>query len=269
MAVGLAGLLAGCALARRTPEMQYYTLAVPGAPAVRLAAPIRVGEFTADEPYRTTRLAYRTSPYRLDYYVYHRWAGDPRSVLATAARDYLEQAEAGDGAPLEMRGHIRRLEEVDGPSGRQGALALEVTVESGGHRLLEHAYAETEPADAARPEATVAALSRALGRILERVVSDLGAAAGPGSPPRRDGAAGIGPARTGRRGPAVAGTPRSLTLGGGSTGDHARAGAPPPRDRSRGVPATAGPLHRPASGTRTLTAPRTSPGRNPVAASSG
>jgi ABC-type uncharacterized transport system auxiliary subunit len=176
-ALALAVVLGGCALGRATPAMRYYTLAVPGVPPAPLPAPVVVGTFTADDAYGTGRLAYRTSPYRLDYYVYHRWAADPRRMVAAAARDYLERATARDGAPLELTGHVRRLEEVDAPEGCEGALAVDVRLAAAGRVVLARPYAETERADACRPEAVVAALSRALGRILDRMLADAGAAA--------------------------------------------------------------------------------------------
>ena len=43
-----------------------------------------------------------------------------------------------------------------------------------GRVVLAHVHTETEAADGRRPEAIAAALSRALGRILDRVVRDLG-----------------------------------------------------------------------------------------------
>jgi uncharacterized lipoprotein YmbA len=171
---------AACSLTRRTPELRYYTLVVPGAPAAQLAAPVRVGVVTRDQPYATARLAYRTSPYRLHYYTYHRWAADPALVVAAAARDYLEQATHAAGAPpFVLEGHLRRLEEVDDAAGgRQGALALDVRVTHDGRVVLERSYAETEPADTDTSEAVAAALSRALERVLDRVVGELATGGG-------------------------------------------------------------------------------------------
>jgi ABC-type uncharacterized transport system auxiliary subunit len=173
--------LAGCALFRSTPQVRSYTLALAGEPPARLAAPVRIGVLTIDQPYATERLAYRTSPYRLDYYTYHRWAADPRQLVQAAARDYLERATAsGTGAetastPFEIMGHIRRIEEIDTPAGWQGALALDLRVERGGTLVLACSYAETEPAEARNPEAVAAALSRALARILDGIVAELAA----------------------------------------------------------------------------------------------
>jgi len=169
-----AAALNACSLASRTPEMRYYTLAVTGTPSAPLSAPLRLGTFTVDEPYGSARLAYRTSPYRLEYYTYHRWAAEPRLMVAIAIRDYVERAAVtGTGAPLELTGHLRRMEEVDGAIGWSGDLAIDLRITRAGAAVLERSYAETEPAESRDPEAVVAALSRALRRILERALADI------------------------------------------------------------------------------------------------
>lgn len=171
--LAVAAVLAGCALNHRVPDVTYYTLALPGTPPGRLDGPLRVGAITSDQPYATERIAYRSSPYRLDYYTYHRWAADPRNLVRTAIRDYFERAAAGGGAPFELEGNIRRLEEVDDAGGWQGAIAIDVRVARGGAIVLERAYSETDPAESRKPEAVAAALSRALQRILDRVAVEI------------------------------------------------------------------------------------------------
>jgi uncharacterized lipoprotein YmbA len=175
LATAAAGVvLAACSFSSPTPEMRYYVLAVPPGTAPALRVPVRVEGFSIDDPYATRQLAYRTSPYRLAYYNYHRWAGSPQSVVAGAAREYLGRATpAGDGPAFELSGHIRRLEEVDGADGWQGTIAMDVTVRRQGTVVLDRAVAETEPAAERNPEAVVAALSRALGRVLDRLAADL------------------------------------------------------------------------------------------------
>jgi ABC-type uncharacterized transport system auxiliary subunit len=169
--------LAGCALLSRKapPAIQYYEVAVQGTPASPLKAPLELAPFTSDQPYATERIAYRTSPYRIDYYVYNRWASDPRGMVAAATRDYLGRGAPRDGgSPLVLTAHIRRIEEVDDPSGaRQGVLGLDVKIVQDGRVVLASSYDESEPAQAANVEAVVEALSRALGRILDRVGADL------------------------------------------------------------------------------------------------
>jgi ABC-type uncharacterized transport system auxiliary subunit len=185
--VAVAAALAGCSLAPTTPHIRYYTLAVTGTPPTHLDAPVRVGTFTADQPYATERIAFRSSPYRLDYYTYHRWAADPRDLLRAATRDYFERAAGTHGSPYEIEGHLRRLEEVDQPAEWQGALALDVRVTRGGVVVLDRVFHETEPAESRNPEAVAAALSRALQRVLDQVLTEL---AGGGAAPAPDTGAG-------------------------------------------------------------------------------
>ncbi len=183
--------LAGCSLARSIPNVRYYTLAITGQPSTTLGAPIHVATITGDQPYATERIAFRTSPYQLDYYTYHRWAADPRNLIRTVARDYFERAGGASGVPFELDANIRRLEELDEPSGWRGAVALDVRLARGGRVVLERAYSETEPAESRRPEAVAAALSRALQRILDQVLAEAARTdtAAPASPPHTDAAA--------------------------------------------------------------------------------
>lgn len=164
-----------CALFRRTPETHYYVLAVPGTPSGRLPAPVRVRPFAVDPAFAGERMAYSTGANRLDRYTFHRWAADPRSVVATAVRDYLERAAPADGGPpLDVQGTVRALLEVDGAGDAvAGELALDIEVRHGEAVLLRRGYVEREPAAARTPEAVAAALSRALGRVLNDVVTRL------------------------------------------------------------------------------------------------
>ncbi|MEA2624773.1 MAG: ABC-type transport auxiliary lipoprotein component, partial [Candidatus Binatota bacterium] len=76
--------LAGCSLARAVPDTHYYTLALPGTPRTKLSGRVAIVSLTADAPYATAPIVYRSSEYQLDYYTYHRWAADPREVVANA-----------------------------------------------------------------------------------------------------------------------------------------------------------------------------------------
>jgi ABC-type uncharacterized transport system auxiliary subunit len=174
----------GCSFFRTQPHIRYYTLTLAGAPATTLDAPVMVTGFSADEPYATARMAYRSSPYRLDYYTYHRWAADPRNLLRSTVRDYFEHGTARDGLSYELDGNIRRFEEVDDPAGWQAALTLDIKVAHGGAIVLQRTYAETEPAESKNAEAVAAALSRALQRILDHVAADMSSAPRSGAAPR-------------------------------------------------------------------------------------
>jgi len=169
----------GCLGERVVPRIVYYTLTPAGAPEAPLPGPVRVGGFSADEPYASVRLAYRSSPYRLEYYSFHRWAGAPTGLLAAALRDFMARAPAvEDGPPLRITGHLRRLEELDSPDEWKGVIAFDVRVERGGVLWLERSYEQSQTATARDPEAVVSAMSDALTRILERLAADLHATSG-------------------------------------------------------------------------------------------
>ena len=178
----------GCLSPRSVPDMVHYTLAPPGTPRESLPGPPRVERFGIDAPYATVRLAHRSSPYRLEYYTFHRWAGTPQEDVTTAVRDYLSRAPVvPDGLPLVVSGDVRRLEEQVDPGGRRsGVVAIDFTVHRDGEPILARGYEESEPAEGTTPEASVAALSRALARMLDRLIDDVrqAEAAGP-SPPQR------------------------------------------------------------------------------------
>jgi ABC-type uncharacterized transport system auxiliary subunit len=178
---------AACTLSRPVPAVHYYTLRISTDPPLRLPAPVEVGPFTADAPYASARIAYRTSPYRLEYYLYHRWAADVPRLVATAVRDHLQHAPPGAGAaPFIVTGHVRRLEEEDTPEGWRGTLVVELTVRREGRVVFERVFHESEPAERRNPEAIAAALSRALGRVLDHLVRAL---ANEGTGPERPGRA--------------------------------------------------------------------------------
>jgi ABC-type uncharacterized transport system auxiliary subunit len=173
----LAGLLvvvAGCSLARTPPSMSWYLLVVPGEP-IMMPVPVRVGPFTAEQAYAGSRLAYRTSPYELDYYLYHRWAAPPRSLVGQAVRDALA-SPSGDGAPIDVEGVVRRLEAVEEGQSATGALTLALRATRGTTVVVENAYEEQVPATSRRPKDVAEALSAALRRVLERFRDDVAAA---------------------------------------------------------------------------------------------
>jgi uncharacterized lipoprotein YmbA len=160
------------------PDTHYYTLALPGTPRTKLSGRVAIVSLTADAPYATAPIVYRSSEYQLDYYTYHRWAADPREVVANAMRDYLERAGTGDGVPYEIEGHLRRLEEIDSPAGWQGAVTLDLRVKRAGVTLIDQLYVGAAAAGEKTPAAVVAAISRALNQILDAMLEELAAARG-------------------------------------------------------------------------------------------
>jgi ABC-type uncharacterized transport system auxiliary subunit len=190
-----------CLSPRSLPEMVHYTLAPPGAPTENLGGPVRVRRFGIDPVYANVRLAHRSSPYRIEYYTFHRWAGPPQDVVTSAVRDYLDRAPAAPaGPPVVVSGIVRRLEERLGPaegqaatpvgnakrSGsrvRSGLVAIEFTVHRDGRVILDREYEQSETAAGGTPEESVAAISRALARMLDQLVRDVRQAEAGGSQP--------------------------------------------------------------------------------------
>ncbi|MDQ3364880.1 MAG: PqiC family protein [Myxococcota bacterium] len=169
--------VAGCG--GKVPETRYYQLAPPTG-ATRTGEAILVLEsMSTDAAYDDERIVYRTTPYRLDYYQYHRWSSSPGVMIG----NYLEQAleksgrfravvrEVTDQAPVTLSGRVVAIEEVDVSKGRWlGRIVLELTLAEArtGKVLWSEQFEETEPLANQDPEGLAHALSKIMGRIASR-----------------------------------------------------------------------------------------------------
>ena len=180
LALLLGALLAGGGClgfgGKRTPQIRYYTVSL-GAEETHLPFAVRVGNFSAAPPYRTTRIALRRSRFQLDYYDFNRWVANPQSLLAAAVQTYFDRVgNPGDSNPIEVNGNIDRLE----AEGTDGSLSAVTAITFDAHHdarvLLQRSYVEKVHVDGDDPEDVVAALSQALDRILGRFAADLTAA---------------------------------------------------------------------------------------------
>jgi ABC-type uncharacterized transport system auxiliary subunit len=171
--VAAAMLATGCSLARSTPSVRYYVLAVPAAPAAAMPGPVRVGTFTADPAYGSARMAVRPSPYRIDYSVYHRWASRPRNLIAVTVRDYYAQIPDDGRTYIDVEGQVRRLETIRDGKAERAAVDVQLRAVRGGEVMVDRIYAEEEPIDGTGADAAAAATSRALGRALDRFTADV------------------------------------------------------------------------------------------------
>lgn len=178
----LAGLTIGVLVAcgGKLPETRFYQLAPPAASA---AAPgdltIALESFDTDAGYDDDRIVYRTTPYRLDYYQYHRWSAAPGTIVGNYLKQALERSgqfravsrEASDRSPVVVRGRVLAMEEVDrSKTSWVGRLVLELTLVDTrtGEVLWSQQYEEHEPLRAQTPEGLAEALSTALSRIATR-----------------------------------------------------------------------------------------------------
>lgn len=173
-ALAIALLLAGCA--GKVPETRYYQLAVPDAPgAAHSPVKIVLEPFTAESAYDDERIVYRTNPYRLDYYQYHRWSASPGVIVGNYLEEALEKTgkfevvrELEEGAPVVLAGRVLALEEVDtSPKQWTGRVVVELRLSDAksGATVWSAQLEEREVLAKQSPEGLARALSTALGRI--------------------------------------------------------------------------------------------------------
>ncbi len=191
-AAAIALVAAAWAWGGKVPQTRYYQLAAP-APAPALApadrAPrdglvIAVEPLSADDAYQDERIVYRTGPYRLDYYEYHRWSAAPGVLVAGYLERALERTgrfravvrELSPDADVVLGGRVVAIEEVDeSPTRWIGRIAVELRLEDArtGAVLWVRELAETEPLAVQSPEGLARALSAAMARIAARAISEI------------------------------------------------------------------------------------------------
>jgi cholesterol transport system auxiliary component len=183
-------VLAGLACAGSVPPTRYYQLTPGTAPAVRPArgsVALTIEPLVADAAYDDERIVYRVSPYRLDYYTYHRWSAPPGTLVADHLETALERSgrfrsvtrELGAGAspaPVMLSGRVVAIEEVDvTPERWLGRITLELSLTDtqSGDVVWTQQFTDTEPLPARSPEGLARALSVALDRIAARALPEI------------------------------------------------------------------------------------------------
>jgi ABC-type uncharacterized transport system auxiliary subunit len=174
-AAALALVLAACA--GRAPVTRYYNLAPPTKVGTNGDLVVVLEPLTTDAAYDDERIVYRTNPYRLDYYDYHRWSAAPGVLVGT----YLEEALENGGhvravrrdlttdADAILSGRVAAIEEVDVSKERwEGRIVLELQLSDAqtGETLWSEQFEEREPLPAQSPEGLAQALSTAMARIV-------------------------------------------------------------------------------------------------------
>jgi ABC-type uncharacterized transport system auxiliary subunit len=137
-----------------------------------------VDSFESDAVYSDDRIVYRASPYRLDYYNYHRWTSPP----AVQLRDYLRDAYARCGLfrrvtasslpepDAVLSGRITAFDEVDESETLWVArLTLELTLSDPrtSTTLWTQRFEESERIPQRSPEGVAVALSAAMRRVVQ------------------------------------------------------------------------------------------------------
>jgi ABC-type uncharacterized transport system auxiliary subunit len=179
IAAALIGCAACAACAGKLPETRFYQLAVPEAQPHGGDRVLVLDPLATDAAYDDDRIVYRTTPFRLDYYQYHRWSSAPGSMVS----NYLEQALEHSGrfravvreltpdAPVVLAGRVLAIEEVDrSRTDWLGRIVLELILTDArtSETLWTEQFEETEPLRERNPEGLAAALSTAMSRIVGR-----------------------------------------------------------------------------------------------------
>ncbi len=187
-------LLAAAACGGRAPDTHYYDLASAARRHSGDGPVLAIEPLTADEPYDDERMVYRESPYRVDYYHYHRWSASPGAMVSNHLERALESSgrfaavlrEDPKNAAYVLGGRLIALEEVDVSKRRWlGRVSLELHLRDAatGDVVWSKKLEETEPVARQTPEGVARALSRAMDRIARRLAPELGAVAA-AHPPR-------------------------------------------------------------------------------------
>ena len=177
LAAATALLLLACA--SHVPDTRFYQLATPESSPGRGDVVLVLDQMTTDAGYDDERIVYRTTPYRFDYYQYHRWSAPPGTLVG----NYLEQAlersgrfravvrEMVDGAAAVLTGRVIAIEEVDTSRSKWvGRIVVELALRDArtGAALWTEQFEETEPLAKQEPEGLARALSAAMARIVHR-----------------------------------------------------------------------------------------------------
>jgi ABC-type uncharacterized transport system auxiliary subunit len=189
LAVVMMLILGGC-LSGPAPPDRFYRLEVPDAAArlelPRLRGRLLVASLRGDGMTRGRRMLYRSAsdPSQVKREGYDNWVDAPPVMVQRAVVEFLRSANAAEvvitpemrlDADFRLGGRVHRFERLVGQGSSRVTIELDFTLvraEDREHLLLE-TYREHEEVAGSGVGDSVAAFSRALHRILERLVSDL------------------------------------------------------------------------------------------------
>ena len=174
-------LLFAGSCANKLPDTRYYQLATPTKVKAGGDLTLVMEPLTTDQAYDDERIVYRSTPYRFDYYQYHRWSAAPGAMVGNYLEQSLERSglfrnvthEMSSDAPVVLGGRVVAIEEVDTAKAKWvGRIVLELTVSDAktNKPLWTQQFEETEPLPSQSPEGLAQALSLAMGRISDKAL---------------------------------------------------------------------------------------------------
>ncbi|HEY4055892.1 MAG TPA: ABC-type transport auxiliary lipoprotein family protein [Kofleriaceae bacterium] len=167
--------LGGCG--GKLPDTRYYDLAPPDGAAKPGDATLVLEPLTTESAYDDERIVYRQTPYRLDYYQYHRWSSVPGTLIGNYLETALEHTgqfgavvrNATSDATVSLSGRVVAIEEIDDSKTKwHGHLVLELTLTDviSGKTLWTKQFEENVPLDRQSPEGLARAMTVAMNRIV-------------------------------------------------------------------------------------------------------
>jgi len=182
-------MFASACAGKSAPQIHHYqVIAQPRAGGEQGGEYVLGVEYlSADAAYDDVRIVYRKSPYKLDYYHYHRWSAPPSVMVTDALRQSLQQSgefravTSGYTASADviLRGRLVAIEEVDVSEDEWRArivLDLQLQDATTGLVIWSDVVRKEEPIEVREPEGVARALSVALGHIVEEITPELIAA---------------------------------------------------------------------------------------------
>ncbi|MFW5968731.1 MAG: ABC-type transport auxiliary lipoprotein family protein [Persicimonas sp.] len=183
VAMLLVPVMHGC---RSTPETVHYRLdldvdQVEQTESDRPA--LALEQLSVDAAYDETQIAYRSSPYKLERYYYHRWAAPPGLLLTDAMREAysatgrFRSVTSGSVARSDMvlSGQVVALEEIDVTDEEwQGRIVLELRLRDAvtGDLLWSETIEKRRDLDDRSPAGLAAALSESIGDVVEETSAE-------------------------------------------------------------------------------------------------
>lgn len=169
----------GCA---GVPKTHYYVLHLNPGSANPVSSNLNIGiaPFTIESIFSNYKIAYRESPYEVQFYNYHQWASDPAKLVENGILEFLMNSNqfnkvvrlpSTDKVDLVIDGHIHKIEEWDEADQWYGYVEIEfqVTKLETKQKIWKSSLSRKIPAESKKPLMVVKAISTATQEIVEEL----------------------------------------------------------------------------------------------------
>ncbi len=184
--LAIGAILTGCGGRLRYPS--YYTLNLPAPPDPPAPEIVRnsiaVREFQCPGYLRQGPIVYRSTPEKIGFYEYHRWAEDPRTVVTGVVIDHLRAS--GQYAMVSMyngrsdhdyifSGRLEKLEEVDYEPGVkvEVAMSAQITSVKTGATVWSNAVSETGRVSERNVPGVVSQMNRTMEVAIDKLLATI------------------------------------------------------------------------------------------------